>query len=245
MRSTSITQQPVAAAIWFLALLLIGPFVSAQTDDTDEGPLFYRQHQAGVRIGVWGSLGESPAQDTVINDVSRFFSDIGDASFYLEGFFGYRFSSFLMGEFSVGVVSRGDVSRSEVGTNLSPDVGTLMVYPILAKLKFYPFREVAGRFHPFLFGGGGIYHARHDIQIIGSSTIAAGFLDEESATSFSYALGGGFDWPVSKQVGLEFHTQYLPINFGDALIGVKDWSSLTFTVGVKYLFEPNPNDNKR
>ena len=119
----------------------------------------------------------------------------------------------------------------------------MMVYPILAKLKIYPFRQLFGKFHPYVFGGGGAYHARIDIQFVGSSQF--GVPSEESETAFSYAFGGGFDWPIAEKVGLELHAQYLPIDFNDALIGVNDWSSLTITVGIKYLFEPKKNNRNR
>ena len=56
----------------FLAILFVGMASTSafSQEEENEGPLFFRQHQAGVRIGVWGSLGDIPVTDTVINSNS-------------------------------------------------------------------------------------------------------------------------------------------------------------------------------
>ena len=59
---------------------------------------------------------------------------------------------------------------------------------------------------------------------------------EASETTFDYVVGGGMDWPVASIVAMDFQVQYMPIDFSEELIGVRDYSSFTITVGVKYLF---------
>ncbi|HUV31001.1 MAG TPA: outer membrane beta-barrel protein [Acidobacteriota bacterium] len=195
---------------------------------------FNHRHQAGLRIGVWGNLGEIPMTVDTLGS-SIFNNDFNSASFYIEGFFGYRIMTQLVGELSAGIVSRGDIQLLESGTSYS---GSLIVYPVLLRLRYYPLSALNPKYHPYLSVGGGIYHARHDIQYAsGQYAGFAAFYEEASETSFDFVVGGGFDWPVAAAVGLEFNAQYMPIRFGSAIIGVNDWSSLTFTVGVKYLFD--------
>jgi len=221
----------------FLAVLIFvasGTIAARDMQDT-RGENFRKRHQAGVRLGVWGNLGDTPLEEISDNSSSIvFINDFKDASFYIEGFAAYRFSPCFMGELSLGVVSRGEVTRRDPSSSL---YGSLLVYPMLLKLKLYPLEQWSFKFHPYLTVGGGIYHARHDIQIASGAYYYSTFYEEESKTSLNYVLGGGFDWPVATTIGLEFSAQYMPINFSKALIGVTDWSSLTITIGAKYLFE--------
>ena len=57
-------------------------------------------------------------------------------------------------------------------------------------------------------------------------------------------LGGGLDWPLASVIGLDLNVQYMPINFSNKLIGENDYSSLTITVGVKYLFSSKDEKKK-
>ena len=225
---------PVAALVICLALTS-GAAAQGRVDQTknDLSRWFNRQHQAGIRIGIWGNRGDTPGQN-LPGDISTAGEEFNDANFYFEGLLGLRISTSLVAELSVGIVNRGEAILQDGNTNY---VGNLLIYPVLVKLKFYPLSGLAPKFHPYLLLGGGVYHARHDIQFAtGGSASFRPFLEENSETSFNFVAGAGVDWPLASVIALEFNAQYMPIKQSTALIGVDDWSSLTFTVGVKYLY---------
>jgi len=196
---------------------------------------FVASHQAGVRLGAWLNQGDTPPDSFSLGSGGTYLTDFSDGNFSLEGYLGYRLSKALVLEFSLGLVSRGDVILVEETGGSS--IGTMQIYPIMAKLKVYPFGLHTGRLFPYLMAGGGIYYGRHSIQIAtGYDAYLRAELGQDSETDFGYQLGGGIDWPVATMVALELNAQYLPVNFSGDLIGVRDYSSLTITVGVKYLF---------
>ena len=213
--------------------------IKAQTNTAAENQIplgFLGMHQAGARLGGWANRGGNPPDSFDLAVDSYYLTDFGGGNFYLEGHLGYRLSRALMLEFSLGIVSRGDVILVESDGGSS--VGAMQIYPILAKLRIYPFGAHTGRVYPYLMAGGGIYYGRHDIQIAtGWSAYYREALGEDSETDFSYVLGGGIDWPVASVVALELSAQYLPVKFSGDLIGIRDYSSLTVTVGAKYLFK--------
>lgn len=195
---------------------------------------FSEAHQAGVRIGGWGNLGDDPADTVILSDELNSITDIGSASFYMEGFMGWRVSRMVMIEASLGIVSRGDISGVEVNT--SEEVfGSLIVYPILLKAKLYPLGGSNIRLHPYFLAGGGIYYTNYDIQF--TTAFASPLLyDSPSKTSIDYVLGAGFDYPLASVIGLDFNVQYMPIDYSSELFGLSDFSSFTATLGIKYLF---------
>lgn len=201
-------------------------------DDSESG--FSKSHQMGIRLGAWANKGGSPLDSVPLPDPAEYYlTDFNSANFYFEGFFGYRFNSLLMAEFSVGVVSRGDVTLSDI---TGDSFGTLLVYPVLAKAKVYPLGQFGGRFNPYGMIGLGVYYGKHDVQIVNSGNAFTHIFEEASQTSIDYVVGAGFDWPLASMIGLEGQAQYMPISFSNELIDVDDYSSLTITVGVKYLF---------
>lgn len=219
-------------------LLLTTAALSAQAVQEDENAakqVFLKSHQAGVRLGGWSNQGALPLDSVPDIQGGYYRNDIAAGSFYLEGYLGYRLNRFLMLELSLGLVSRGDVYLVE-GTGGS-SIGTLQLYPILAKLKVYPFsRSVAG-IYPYVMAGGGFYYGRHDIQFVnGINAYYRAEFGRTSQTDFNYVLGGGADWPVASVVAIDLNAQYMAVKFSENLIGVRDYSSLTVTVGVKYLF---------
>ncbi|UCC43867.1 MAG: hypothetical protein JSU65_12225 [Candidatus Zixiibacteriota bacterium] len=222
-------------------LLLV---VTATAQAVDPAVLFGKQHQAGVRIGAWANLGDLPLKEDSVGS-SSFISDIGSGSFHFEAFAAYRISRLLVGELSVGIVNRGSVQLkyTDLGGTTSY-FGNLILYPILVKLKAYPLRQGLGRLNPYLTGGGGISYARHDLFAASSESYFPGYLEEESAVSGSLVLGGGADWPLASVVGLDFQVQYIGVRFSNGMFETKDWTGLTVTVGVKYLFESKKKNKK-
>ncbi|MCM2272114.1 MAG: outer membrane beta-barrel protein [candidate division Zixibacteria bacterium] len=215
-----------------LTILLVTSAV-AQNAAKVEHSGFGWKHQAGLRLGVWGNLGNlPPASDT--SGLSKYEADIKDASFYFETYFAYRFHPAIMAELSVGIVNRGDVTVEETsGGYTDTYYGNLTVYPVQLRAKIYPFAGTSGKLFPYLTGGVAVYHGRHDIQF----STDPFFISENARTSFSYTIGGGIDYAVANQVGLDLNVTFLPINFSQDLFFVKDYQALTFTVGVKYLFQ--------
>jgi opacity protein-like surface antigen len=229
------------------ALTAAAVSVGAQTDTATENPVelgFLGMHQAGARLGGWSNQGSNPPPRLDLPDGGYYLTDFGSSNFYLEGFLGYRLNRALMLEFSLGIVSRGDVTLIESDSGSS--IGTMQIYPILAKLRIYPFGAHTGQFYPYLMAGGGIYYGRHDIQITtGASAYYRAALGQDSETDFNYVLGGGIDWPVASVVALELSAQYMPVEFSGDLIGIRDYSSLTVTVGAKYLFKSMKSKDSR
>jgi opacity protein-like surface antigen len=217
-------------------LLAYSP-LSAQPepDDNPVAVAFLKSHQLGARLGGWANKGDLPLDRTDFGDVGYYLTDVGSANFYLEGFFDYRLNRTFLMELSLGLVSRGDVTLVE-SRDSSSSYGTIQLYPILAKLKFYPFSGARGKLFPYLLAGGGFCYGRHDIQFtFGFDAYYRAQFGGESETDFTYVVGGGFDWPLAGVIGLDLNVQYMPVKFSDNLIGVRDYSALTIAVGVKYL----------
>jgi len=213
----------------------------AQTNLSD---LYLRSHQLGARIGGWANQGVNPPI-SIGNppEAGSASTNFNDGSFYIEGFVAYRFNPWLAGEFSLGLVSRGDATIYE--SDQGSSYGTINVYPVLLKLKAYPLGTWGSKFHPYILGGGGVYYGKHSIQIVDSydGLLRANF-GEESQTTLGLVVGGGVDWPLASVIALDLNVQYMPIDFGDPLIAVEDYSSLTITIGVKYLFFSQGKDKR-
>jgi opacity protein-like surface antigen len=244
-KSTRVREAMYTLALLLGCVLLFSPKTAlAQSDsDSELNDIYLRSHQVGGRIGGWANQGDLPPADIDLSNGTFATTDITDGSFYLEGYFAYRMAPWLAAEFSLGLASRGDITvlYQDGGTSY----GTLNVYPILVKAKVYPFSSLGVKFHPYLLAGGGVYYGKHSIQIVGSydALLHANF-GEDSETTLGYVLGGGIDWPLASVVALDLNAQYMPIDFGNPLIAVKDYSSLTITVGVKYLFVSKKEDKR-
>jgi outer membrane protein W len=193
---------------------------------------FNDQHQLGMRIGVWANQGGT-VPEWLSSSTLTMETKINDASFYFEGYFGYRWWSQAVIEFSMGMVNRGTVTMSDAtGT----DVGNLMVYPLLIHMKWYPLAPLNRKFQPYVAVGGGLYYGRRSVQLTTSSYYLYGYsLNEASETDFNYSLSAGIDWPFSHSIGLEMNVRYSPIYFSNSLLTVRDYDAVMVTVGVKYL----------
>lgn len=218
----------LSAAI--MSLLLVGT-VLADSATMSPQEHFNVSHQAGVRLGVWGNMGDKPlaySADSV--NQSYFKSNIKEANFYAEGYFGFRLSRPLMLELAAGIVNRGDVNAQEAGYVY---YGNLLIYPIQLRLKLYPLGGMTMKYQPYLMAGGGLYYGRNSITL--SSDYYAQYR-EQSRTNFNFVLGAGVDYPILTQVGLDLNFSYMPINFSSGLLEAKSYNAVTVTVGVKYLY---------
>lgn len=229
----------VAAVLTLLALLAL----PARADDNQPDKIdhYLKSHQVGLRLGGWANQGDTPADSVgTTSDFLYYLTDFTEGNAYLEGFFTYRINPYLASEFSVGIVSRGDVTlRDDILQSTS--FGSMVIYPILLKARLYPLGPAHTRFHPYVMAGGGVYYGKHDIQITDNYTGLTPDLDQSSETVFSYVLGAGVDWPLAEVLGLGLQAQYMPIDFTKNLVGVQDYSSVTFTIGVQYLFHSKGN----
>ena len=215
---------------------LLGLPAEAVDKKPDRIDAYLRSHQVGFRIGAWANQGDTPADSVgTASSFLYYLTDFTGGNAYLEGFFAYRINPHLAAEFSAGIVSRGDVTLQD-DLLQQTSFGSMVLYPILLKARFYPLGAAHTRFHPYMFAGGGMYYGKHDVQIIDNYVGLTADLDESSETVFSYVLGAGVDWPLAEVIALDLQAQYMPIDFSKDLVGVKDYSSFTITIGVKYLF---------
>jgi outer membrane protein W len=190
------------------------------------------RHQAGVRLGTWINLGDSPPESLRSGDeINALETNISDVNFYFEGYFAYNILPSTYLELSVGIVNRGSVTvQDEFGTN----IGNLLLYPFLLQVKYYPFATVRSKIQPYFLAGGGLYYGRQDVQFT-TDPFFDPFFRTDSETDFNYTLGGGIDWLLSDRFGLNLNAKYMPINFSEDLVLINDYGALAITVGVTYL----------
>jgi opacity protein-like surface antigen len=225
-----------------LAVVVTGLLVPSVSADENLADSYLHSHQAGARLGGWANQGDTPPETFDLTPEIYYLTDVGDGSFYLEGFYAWRLKASLMAELSLGLVTRGDVTLVEADGGSS--LGTVQIYPILAKIKLYPLGAKSSKFFPYFIAGGGVYYGRHSIQIVsGYDAYMRQNFGEDSRTKFTYVMGGGFDWPLASTVALDFQAQYMPIDFSGDLVGVNDYRAWTITVGVKYLMAPKKKKN--
>jgi hypothetical protein len=213
-----------------LAFVLLSPERGCSASDDDSTDLFLSQHQAGLRLGVWSNQGELPPAEGRVNETGSFETNIGSSSAYVEGFFGYRLLPWLTGELSLGTVNRGSISIEDQGAQ---DIGHLMIYPILLQFRLNSPPLPGTDLYPFAVIGGGLLYGRRTVQFTNAVNYYSNW-QEESATDFNYVIGGGVDWPVARQIGLEFSVKYIPMNL--SLVTIEKQDALAFGVGVKYLY---------
>ena len=200
------------------------------TSADDSVERFPNQHQAGFRIGVWNNRGDTPPASGQVNETGEFKTNIHGSSAYVEAYFGYRLSSWAMAELSLGTVNRGSVTITDQGAS---DIGNLIIYPVVVQLEFYAGRLPGTKLYPFGIIGGGLHIGRRNVQYTSSQSYYSNW-EEESATDFNYVVGGGIDWPIASQIGLELCVKYMPMNL--SLVTIEKQDALAFTVGVKYLY---------
>ena len=215
-------------------LVLSGGFIQAQvqvSDSQKKSPTFNQRHQAGIRLGLWRNLGDDAVADNS-EDGQLWKTDIGNNNFFFEIYGGYRINSLAMAELSFSFVNRGSVTNFD---GYNSYVGNLIVYSVLLQLKAYPIPTLPGRFHPYLLAGGGLYYGRHDVQFT-TEDYYYDYFNEKSGTDFSYVIGGGLDWPLADYLGVDLSVKYMPISLSKELVTMSEYSALSVSVGVKYLF---------
>ncbi|MFH1686385.1 MAG: hypothetical protein ABIE70_02550 [bacterium] len=228
----------VATAAVLVTLLLSGAGrADADPKQADARPLFSRQNQAGVRLGVWNH-GGADVPDSIgitVNDEATggsVMTNLKSASFYLEGFYLYRFNAMLAMEFAGGTINRGSVTITD--SSGRSDIGNLILYPITVQARYFPL-VLGGKIHPWVSGGIGMYVGRRTVQFTDSPYFDSNW-KQETEVDFTYVLSAGFDWPLADQVGLDFQTKFMPINFDKRLLTINDYSAIAVTVGIKYLY---------
>lgn len=208
-----------------LSLCLFSSSLWALEKEVNPRLIEARYSMAGIRLGVWSDQGELPQTDTIDFDLSR-------TGFVTELFIDYRLTPAILGEVSFGILSRGDVTI-EKGTYKF--VGPIILYPIMIQLKISPLSGRSEKLHPYLIGGGGFTFGKHNIDIILGNPSTREYLNaQRTVTDFNFVFGGGIDLALSDQIGLNLNVKYHPIQFGDELAGIKDYSGLSMTIGAAY-----------
>lgn len=193
-----------------------------------KGDALSRNHQFGVRLGVWSNSGQLPRASDSVGSFS-YFANVKDASFYAEVFFGMRIMRPLILELSAGITNRGDVT---VRNDLYDYYGNISLYPVNVRLKLYPLAALGARYQPYIMGGAGLHIGKNNIQF--SNDYYAAY-NERSLTDLDFVFGGGLDWPLTNRIAMDLQVAYLPMKFSKELFGTKDYSGVIITVGVKYL----------
>jgi hypothetical protein len=215
--------------LFFVIVLLLLPGL---TDAVEKQPadrlLDARYSMAGIRLGFWSDMGDA---EPISNLIIR--ADLPDAGFYTELYFDYRLSRPIFAEISMGIASRGDV---DIWYGDDTYIGTLNLYSLLLQLKFSPLAGRTRSFHPFLIAGGGFVFGRHTVDIIsfGPDNFYNPDIVTTTENDFLGVYGGGVDFALSEQLGMNITAKYQPIKFADALAGVRDYSGMAVSVGVSY-----------
>ncbi len=218
----------IGVGVVMMALILAGSAAALE-----KGPVNSlreaRYSMVGVRLGAWISTqGANTVQDLTVK------SKMPDAGFYTEVFVDYRVVPVMFLEGSLGIASRGDAVIEFAGSRY---IGTINLYQALFQIKFSPLAGVSEKFLPFVVAGGGVAWGRQSIDFVTNYNY---FDYQEYAsrteTDFLPVIGGGIDFPVAEQVGLNVAVKYHPIKFTNPLVGVKDFSGTAVSMGVAYYF---------
>lgn len=223
--------------IVLLLTLLISAATAVAADQDEAGPLFLKQNQAGIRLGVWASQGDQPPDSGGISvegeaSAGYFSTNVKENAFFFEAFYAYRLNRRLMLEIAGGTTNRGSVTITSGGAS---DVGNLVLYPITVQGRLYPFTSPLLGVYPYATAGFGLYIGRRTVQFTNASYYYSNW-EEETGFDFNYTVGGGLDWPVASSVGLDLTVKYMPIKFSKTLVAVDEYQALTVTLGIKYLY---------
>jgi hypothetical protein len=217
-----------AIATLTVLLLTISASIGGAQENQPTDKLIEGQYSmVGLRLGFWADMGK----DDLTPDVSVD-ADLPDAGFYTEFFIDYRLLKPLMLEISAGIASRGDIVIRESDDRY---IGTINLYPLLLQLKLMPLVGHWRTIQPFVLGGGGVVWGRQNIEFISS---ADPYFNPDITTrteaDFVGVVGGGFEIALSEQLGMNITSKYHPVEFGSSIGGVRDFTGLSFSIGVAY-----------
>ncbi len=214
----------------FLLTMFVGSTIAQDTGEEEFSP-YNNRHQIGGRLGTWVNAGEDPPE-LLSDGLNILETNISSVNVYFEGYFAYNLFPQTFLELSVGIVNRGSVTVQE---GVFTDIGNLLIYPFLLQLKYYPFSIPNSRLHPYVAVGGGLYYGRQDIQFTTGDPFFAD-INADSETDFNYTISGGADWLLGDKVALEINAKYMPINFSQSLVTIRDYDGFAITIGAKYLY---------
>jgi opacity protein-like surface antigen len=196
-------------------------------------------HQMGIRIGGWANLGDDPPSTGLSGN---FKSTIHSGSAYGEAFLAWKLFNGGFAEVDLGAVNRGRVTLVENGQQY---IGNLLVTPLLLQCRYYPVMGQNAKIFPFLTAGGGVYFGRRSVQFSTNSYASTyGGFNDDSQSELNYVVGGGIDYRVSRSIALELQSKYMPIHFRQLAL-VENYTALTITFGVKYLYLPSIQKSPR
>ncbi len=215
-------------------LLFFSNFSMAQEEPANHDKRLEAEYSMiGVRLGTWVDQGGGVTiPDPDIE------ADLPDAGFFTEIFYCHRFARTLMTEISLGIASRGEAEVLHFDDRY---IGTINLYPVMVQLKFSPLSGLSRVYQPYILGGAGFVFGRHNSQIIRSDDpYYDPYFADRTETDFVGVFGGGMDFAVSEQFGLNLSAKYYSIKFKNGLAGVKDNTGISINFGFSYhLFKKN------
>ena len=213
------------AVVILTGLILTGHSSAVEITKTGYG----HSHYIGARFGAWAFTEDEAVTEGVSRPV-----ELSSSTLYAEFFYAHRINPMLSAELSIGLFSQGDILYD---TQTGQYLTAAKLYPLMLTAKFYPFGSSnITSFYPYLRAGGGLAYGTRD-AISTTYTYYDDYFIEDSEAKFTYALGAGFDWPVSSQIGLNLDFKYIPIDFGEPLAGFEKYSGWELTIGVGYIFQ--------
>jgi len=218
----------VGVGVTIVALILSGTAVGLEKEPAD-ALLAAEYSMVGIRLGAWiSNQGPQTVQDFTVE------TNMPDAGFYTELFLDYRLAPVVFLEGSLGIASRGDaVIEDPTGRY----IGTINLYQALFQVKFSPLSGRSKKFLPFVVAGGGVAWGRQSIDFIVTYDYSYNpDITNRTEADFLPVIGGGIDFPVAEQIGLNVAVKYHPIKFSNVLAGVKDYSGTAVSMGVAYFF---------
>jgi len=218
--------RPLGIALVLALFLLVASIAGAVDKKPGKEPPQVSS-AVGIRLGVWSDISNAlPEVDP------SFTTDLTKTGFATEIFFDIKIAPRIFCELSMAAVGRGDIVLRQGDSRL---IGTVNLYPLLAQLKLSPLATPNHTVLPFILAGGGVAVGRQNTQfIIGTSQLYDPWAGDRTEAAFIAVLGGGCDIIVADQIGLNFVGKYIPMKFNTALAGLKDFSGMSFEVGISY-----------
>ncbi len=186
---------------------------------------------AGIKIGVGHTSQDTPDEQYIDYSISS-----SQNGLHTEVFFNWHFLNEVALDVGLSVINRGEFRWQVEGTGNF--FGSINLYPLDAGVKIKPLAsQLSDHYQPWVAGGGSL--------IIGRGVIEGGSIfdpyiyldrDSESATTFGWWIGAGFDTFVSTTIGLSGSVKYHKMDFNDEAIGgYVDHSGYQIAFGIAYI----------